>query len=458
MNSINATIEGMSRKGTLAGILSAYAYAALLVAGPWIFTVLGLAFLSAVPCSGSCTELTTFRSIIIYDSMFALIVSSPLAFIGGRYVSEQVRSGKADSVFYVLVLCLTIFGATSLLFAGPFYLFATTLEPIEKVLSVQALALIGFSWLLIPFVAAIRAYRTVLLGFGAGAVMMISASYLLPESQTGSLLLAFNASFTVINLVLLGALARRFDTRIVVDRELQSKLMRNWEIPAAGAIYALGLWADKLIMWYSGSADGLLVAGALRTMPSYDTAMFWSQLASIPVIAVFFVHVETRFSELVRSYHARMQQRASLRELNEIAHAIRNYVLSSMFNLFIATALVAAVMTLLSIVFMTALGLRPPYMRILRVSNCAMVFYTNAMFCFTFLLHLDLRRPALQIVSVFLALNCVLTVMFLWLGPDFHGYGAMIAATISLLVGFSLILKELSWLHYHAFVTNNPSL
>jgi hypothetical protein len=34
----------------------------------------------------------------------------------------------------------------------------------------------------------------------------------------------------------------------------------------------------------------------------------------------------------------------------------------------------------------------------------------------------------------------------------------MIAATVSLLVGFSLVLRELSWLHYHAFITNNPSV
>jgi uncharacterized membrane protein len=87
-----------------------------------------------------------------------------------------------------------------------------------------------------------------------------------------------------------------------------------------------------------------------------------------------------------------------------------------------------------------------------------MAFYTSAMFCFTFLLHLDLRRPALLIVMTFLVLNAGLTLAFLPLGPDFYGYGNMTAAAISLLVGISLVLKELSWLHFHAFVTNNPSL
>ena len=71
-------------------------------------------------------------------------------------------------------------------------------------------------------------------------------------------------------------------------------------IAPAGAAYALGLWIDKIIMWHADPSNGLVVAGAIQTLPSYDTAMFWAQLSSIPIIAVFFVHVETRFSALIR--------------------------------------------------------------------------------------------------------------------------------------------------------------
>ena len=458
MTSINITIEAMTRRGTLSGILGAYLYAALLVAGPWIFTVLGLVFLSAAPCQGSCIDQTVFRSVVIYNSMYALIVTSPIAFLGTRYVSEQVHSGRNDSVFYVLVLSVIMFGLLSFVAVAPFYVFATTLDSSEAILSIQNALMIGWSWLLIPFLGAVRAYNAVLVAFGAGALSMLVLGTFLRDPQAASLLLGFNGSFALTNLILLGAVVRRFGTKIVIDPELKSRLTRNWELPAAGGAYALGLWIDKLIMWNSAPSGGLVVAGALQTMPSYDTAMFWAQLSSIPIIAVFFVHVETRFSTLVRAYHARMQQRGTLRELNEIVRDIRIYVLSSMFSLFTALAIVAGVMIMLSFVFMTELGLRPAYMGTLRVSMCSMAFYTTAMFCFAFLLHLDLRRPALQIVLTFLVLNGVLTVALLPLGPDFYGYGNMIAAAATLLVSFSIVLKELSWLHYHAFVTNNPSL
>jgi polysaccharide biosynthesis protein PelG len=211
-------------------------------------------------------------------------------------------------------------------------------------------------------------------------------------------------------------------------------------------------------MWHVAPSGGLLVAGALQTMPSYDTAMFWSQLSSIPIIVVFFVHIETRFSGLLRRFHARLQQRASLRELNEMMRKIAAHVLSGLVGLFAALVVIAGMMIMLSFVFMTELGLRPSYMSILRVSLCSMVFYTTAMFCFSVLLYLDLRRPALLIVLTYLVLNGILTVVLLSFGPDLYGYGNMIASTVSLLVGFGLVVRELPWLHYHAFVTNNASL
>lgn len=458
MTTINAAIEAMTRRRTLSAILAAYLYAALLVAGPWIFTVLGLLNLSPSTCDLYCNDKTIFRSVVIYNSMYALIVTTPLVFISGRYASEQVYAGRDDKVFCALIISLGVFVMLSFIVVVPFYSYATTLDAAAVVASIYNALMIGCSWLLIPLLGAVRAYNSVLLAFGVGAISMFVLGKVIPEPQATSLLLVFNCSFAITNLILLAAVVRRFGTEIIVDPELRKRVGEKWELPAAGLAYALGLWIDKIIMWHADPANGLLVAGALQTMPSYDAAMFWAQLSSIPIIAIFFVHVETGFSTLIRGYHARIQGRASLRELNQIVKSIRTHVLSSMFDLFASLGIVAALMIVLSFVFMTGLGLLPSYMGIFRVSLAAMAFYTSAMFCFNFLLLLDLRRPALLIVLTFLVLNAIITVALLPLGPDLYGYGNMIAAAVSLLVGFGLVLRELSRLHYHAFITNNTSL
>jgi polysaccharide biosynthesis protein PelG len=458
MTGINTAIEAMTRRGTLSGIFGAYLYAAFLVAGPWIFTVLGILNLSPSICDDYCSDKTVFRSILIYNSMYALIVTTPLVFISGRYASEQVYAGRDDKVFCALIISLGTFVLLSFAIVVPFYMYATTLDTADAIGSIYNAMMIGCSWLLIPFLGATRGYNSVLIAFGLGTISMFVLGDVIHEPQATSLLLVFNCSFAITNLVLLGAIVRRFGTNIVVDPELRKRVSQKWELPIAGLAYALGLWIDKIIMWHADPPNGLLVAGALRTMPSYDAAMFWAQLSSIPIIAIFFVHVETGFTALIQRYYARIQGQASLRELNHIARNIKTHVLSSMFNLFMALGIVAAVMIILSFVFMNGLGLLPSYMGIFRVSLAAMAFYTSAMFCFNFLLLLDLRRPALLIVLTFLVLNAVITVVLLPLGPDLYGYGNLIAAAVSLLVGFSLVLRELSRLHYHAFITNNSAL
>jgi len=457
MTSAKITLEAMTRKNALSSVFGAYLYAILLVAGPWIFTVLGLFSLGTARCDESCTGLITFRSIVIYNSMFALIISSPLAFFTGRYVSEQLHGGRNNNVFYALVVSLSIFGALSLGIAIPFYCWATTLETAEQIAAIQNIVMLGCAWLLIPFVAALRSYNTVLAAFGAGTLSMIVLGSVVSDPSAASLLLVFNGSFAVVNLILLFNVVRHFGTEIIVDPRLKDRLCKIWELPVAGLAFALGLWVDKLIMWHFAPSGGLVVAGSLQTMPSYDAAMFWSQLSSIPIIGVFFVNVETGFSTVVKNFHKRLQQRASLRELNEIIRNLGTYVLSHLVGLFAALLTVAGMMTMLSFVFMRELGLRPAYMSILRVSLCSMAFYTSALFCFNFLLYLDLRRPALLIVLTFFVLNGVLTAVSLSFGPEFYGYGIMVASAATLLVGFGLLLKELPWLHYHAFITNNES-
>jgi uncharacterized membrane protein len=201
-----------------------------------------------------------------------------------------------------------------------------------------------------------------------------------------------------------------------------------------------------------------MLAGVLRTMPSYDTAVFWAQLASIPIVAVAFVHVETDLRTLFGHLYGRLGGQASLRELSTAIQKLRIAVISSIAMLFVALAIVATMSVLFSFVFMSTLGLRPIYMSILRISLTAMAFHASAMFCFVFLLYFDLRRQALLIVAAYAVLNTLLTMAFLAAGQAYYGYGSMIAAALTFVLAFVVLLRELPWLHYHAFITNNPSI
>jgi len=458
MGSVNITIERMTSQRALSTVVLAYGYAALLVAGPWIFTIVGIVGLSAARCADECGELVVFRSVVIHNSLFALVITSPLAFFFGRYVSDRVYAGETDRVFFALTTSVNLF---SLVVAGvlvPFYLVVVTLTDAERLAAIHSAFLIGLSWLLIPFLAVARAHRATLLAFGLNALAMVLLGRLLTDPSASVLLTAFNAGFALTDTILVAAVMRAFGSRIRPDWDGLRAQLRRWELPAAGCAYAVGIWADKVVMWHAAPSGGLLVAGVLRTAPSYDTAMFWAQMASIPVIAVAFVHVETRLSSLFGRFYGRLGEAASLRELSVVMQELRGCVISSIGMLFTALAIVATMMILMSFAFMSELGLRPAYMGILRVALWAMAFHTSAMFCFVFLLYFDLRRHALLVTAFYAVLNPALTFAFLPLGQPYYGYGSMIAAAATFVLAFSVLLRELPWLHYHAFITNNTSL
>ena len=452
----NVMLERMTRGRTLSIIGAAYVYAGLLVAGPWIFTMVGLFGLSMIGCTNDCDQLVIFRSIVIYNSLFSFVVATPLGFFAGRFISDALYLDQPSVVPQTFLVLLGIFFALTATAAVPFYLVAARLDGAVAVAAIQDAFLIGLSWLLIPFLGAYRAQTAILAGFGMIAVSLLLQGVVLRAPDAAGLLFGFNAAFAIGDTILLYALVRRFSTQSGSRPSLA--VGTRWELPVAGLAYAVGIWADKVVMWFGAPIGTLTVAGVLRTMPSYDTAMFWAQMSSIPVVAVAFVHVETDFTEIFQRFYTRIEEKASLRELKGSIHKLRLCVISGIVTLFIALSVVAAMMILSSFVFMASLGLRPSYMSILRLALMAMTFHTNSMFCFFFLLYFDLRRRALLVVSIYAILNPVMTALFLCLGQVFYGYGAMLAAAITFLLAFAILVRELPWLLYHAFITNNTSV
>ena len=250
--------------------------------------------------------------------------------------------------------------------------------------------------------------------------------------------------FATTDLVLLAAVVRSFGAKVVVDPELKAKVLKTWELPAARAAYALGLWVDKIIMWHAslqgecwwperyGRGRATIPRCSGRSCPPYRS-LPCSSCMSDPVLLSYSAPLP----------HENAAQ-ASLRELNQVVKRIGAHVVSSMFGLFGALIVIAGMMMLISFLFMGELGQRPSYMGIFRVSLCAMVFYTQR--------HVLLQLPApSRLASAglvdrleFLVFQCGCHLGHVTIRAGFFGYGNMIAATVSLVIGFSLVLNEVS--------------
>ena len=87
MAGLGFALERMTQGRSLTSTAGAYVYAAVLVAGPWIFTVLGIGGIDLVACPGEeCPGPAIFRTIVIYNALVSAIHTGPIAVVCTRVV------------------------------------------------------------------------------------------------------------------------------------------------------------------------------------------------------------------------------------------------------------------------------------------------------------------------------------------------------------------------------------
>ncbi len=454
MAGIGFALERMARAGHLTGVSAAYLHSVFLTVGPWIFTALAMAGVSALVDHDNAPELHAFRSLLIYNFMLSLVLSGPIALPLTRFVSDEIHARRVTAISTAFTLGLGIFAFLGLGLVAPIYAFAQGLSPQTKLAATCNFMLIGSCWILAPLLGAINDHKTVSIAFLAALAIAVGATLITRDRDVLTLLTNYNIALTMALALLASRFAQAYGTHFRFERRLLAPYFVYWELPAIGVAYNLGIWIDKIIMWFAAPAAVSHAAGWFPTMPDYDSVMFWAQLTAIPLIAVFFVDIEPDFYRLYRRFYRCFDGKASLREARERMEKLGTFTLRSMVRLLALGAAIALTAILASYPAIEYLGLRASQAGMLRTALIGVVFQTGAMFCLCFLLYFDLRRHALAAAMCFLLLNGALTAAFLPLGQSFYGYGYMIAAIVAFVAALVLLTRQLPWLHYHAFVTN----
>lgn len=460
MAGIGFRLQALADRGDLLGPLRAYGYSSFLVAGPWLFTVLALLGITYVLSpTTSWEEIQNFRSIVIYNFCLTLIATGPVVLAGTRYVADQIYAKDLTFIPFSLMSSLAIVAVLTGTVGAGFHIGALDLPLGLRLMGLVNFGLVAAIWVTIPFLTIVRGYRSVALAFALGCLATVLLTYLLNEQLDDVQILAiFNAALTGILMVVMYRIGREYPNRIVVDRGWAAFLHKRWELLPIGLLYYLGIWIDKLIMWHSDSGDTVVIGRWLSTLPIYDSAMFKAQLLAIPAFVIFFVHIETGFYSKFRNLYGSFERHATLGSVEKAIEQIGNYVFVQLLHILALLSLLAALLIIFLPGMHEALGLESVQLGIFRIGLIGTMLHTTFLIAIVFLLYFDLRTWALILTTVFFLSNALLTLWFQPLGLAWYGYGYMLAAAIALLLTTFVLLRELPWLAYHAFVTNNESL
>ena len=292
------------RQDNLTGLARAILHSGFAAAGPWIFTVLALGTIAVLgEESIGLKPLFFFRTILIYNFSFSLMLSGPILMVTMRYLSDSIYrrdvSNAPGMLFGALVIlwCIEI-PITCLFYFGYAHLgYAVAISAVINFLMLSAV------WLISIFVSALRNYRLVTYYFLTGMLVAVAACMTLGKTYgVIGMLSGFTAGLSVIAGLLLGSVLVEYPFSVEKPFAFLVYFKRFPELALSGFIYNMAIWIDKWIMWLAPEATKL--GNGLVVYPNYDSTMFIAYLTTIPAMALFLFHTETRFFEqYMRFYH-----------------------------------------------------------------------------------------------------------------------------------------------------------
>ena len=462
MAGIGFQLRRLARQDTISAVIASAGHAAVIAAGPWLFTILSLAgitFLSERVAGAD--NLATFRAIIIYAFALSLVLTAPVTIVATRLVADALWAKQPETVrtllfgaFAVALLAVAV-GLVALL--AFFQLPAPLAVPLAS-----ASLLVGLIWVALCFCGAVRDYSAVTWSFLSGLIVSLLAS-------VGAALAGWGAPGMAMGFIL-GLAITFFGMTACVLRTFPMAVERplaGLKAIAAGfgtylpfAVGALagtaGVWIDKWIFW--ASPIGERVQGGLVHAPLYDSAMFIASLVIIPALSAFVVKLETEFFDRYQQYYATIQSHGTLGQIEEARARLARYTLDNLTLTTVMQVGICAVMILAAPLLVEALGLRFSQISILRYGSLGAVFQFIFIACTSMLLFFDRRYLYLWHQVLFLVLNTGFTLATIALGEDFYGVGYFLAAFLVAASAFFFANATFERLNFLTFLGNNPSV
>jgi uncharacterized membrane protein len=242
-----------------------------------------------------------------------------------------------------------------------------------------------------------------------------------------------------------------FPSSRLFDFRVYREALKYWELAVIGLLFNLGLWADKIIYWFT--PEGVTAGGFFRVFPAYDTATFVGYLLTIPASTVFLINIETQFYKHYRQFFLHIKQKAPLNRITDSQSGMTETARSGLMTLIKIQGFVAIAAIILAEDLAMLLSLGPQQVPMLRTSVMAASAQQVLLAGTLLLLYLDARRAAMLTTIVFALGSVLLTSADLVFLPVSHGLGYFFGAALAAIAALLLGRYHLSHLSFVTFMT-----
>lgn len=456
MAGIGFELNKMAKRDDLMGLAGAYLHSAFAIAGPWLFTVLALAFTTYLYGGSDGTELMNFRGVIVYNFSISLALSAPVYFIITRYLADQIHVKNVTSVPTVMLESMILVFLFNLAAAVFFYGFYFKMPLELRLAGFANMFLISGVWLLSVYLTALKDFSAVTWTFIVGMTVAVIAAEWLSKYNAAGMVAGYDAGLALIVFVLSARIFSEYPYHLTTEFAIKPFWKKYWELAVGGFCYNAALWVDKWIMWFAPEAVQLDTK--MRFYPDYDSAMFMAAMTIMPSIALFVFSIETNFFHHYRRFYGNILAHASLRRIRQFHSKIIESIVEGTRNILVIQGVLAFLFIVLAPTIFKHLNMMFMQLGMFRLGVLGSFFQVLVLFSTIILSYFDCRRHNMWIFVFYLASNIILTLIFMQQGIAYYGYGFFLASALTFFVAASILASHVRKLPYHAFITSNNSV
>ncbi len=443
MAGIGFELQRVLKQGGMTGAFKVALAGIIIVAGPWLISILGIFALSRFAGFALEEGGALFTAAVVYSYAFSLFFFGGLHYIYTRYTSDLIYVKDDSRAFATLLLAMMIIGILSTITAVISVYFIKT-DQVENLLMYRVFAAVLFVsinliWLVMIFITLLKKYMTIFLVYIIGMTFSFGAVFILgKEYKLGGAMAGFSIGQVSI-LVMLLLLIRRYIKPGNIFREINplASYFRKYKfLLGAGVFYSAGIWIDKIVLWfYTGSS----VEGTyLILFEQYDMTVYFANLTLIPGLVYFMVFSETNFYVRLRRFLMKISTR-TFTEIQKEKHFLMKTMLTSIREQSLFQGVITIGLVILAGNISTNLLGGLSSLVTLRLVLSGVFFHLLFLTLLTFLFYLERYKEAFITQVCFFFINFGGTLYFASLSIPIYGAGYMAAGIItSILSGLYL--------------------
>ncbi len=329
MAGIGFELQRVLRKGGIGSFFKVVLAGSIVVAGPWILTILGIFFIGRYAEVAIGAYRNFFTGAIVYCYAFSLIIFGGTHYIFTRYVADLIymdknrEAGSALLSFSLLVILLAaIIGSVAVRWVN---LPGQDGETVYKVSFVFLFVFVNLIWLLMIFISLIKQFMAIFILYLIGMVIsFIGVRFFGHLYRTGGALLGYTIGqgFIVVSLFIL--VSFHYKPGGISFKDLFKYIGQYKFLLFTGILYYWGMWADKIVFKI---VFGKVVPGSFfQIFDYYDIPVYIANLTIIPGMIYYIIVTEIIFyiklKEFLKGLHENTYD-AIQKKKYEMIHSIK---------------------------------------------------------------------------------------------------------------------------------------